>query len=314
MSSTSYSNASVRLLLPEREIQSNFLGNNGDDSYFTTSIIKKMTSSRSRESRGCSYSPEQLFKIPNQVDLPANSVTKFPFCNVRIPFTQCFLLDANFDQIEHEALAANESDKLPKATTALKSAILFRNSSKINLPPGNVSLYFVTENPKEEFFHSLERVYYSSFTGCFLDQMALIQLNSVDAVNCVKERKSFKYEEKVHKITESFSISIVNDMSPTDIVVIESLNRAKQWNLSKVTPEKYQIIDSERIAWHIPSAKTGDNLEIKYTVTYTWDGSGESDSNMHLVEDPSVFDDESSSTVSSIAPKGSFFSKMFSKR
>ena len=275
-----------------------------------------MISSYDSVGAGTKHASSHIYPVSVRLDLPAHSVTKVPICTAHMPYTSCFWLDANFSSHEHEELDVSEAHGSYKTSCALYQSVLFKNSSKNNLPPGSVTMYFVVDGQKDEkkganrFFHCCNEIYETQFRGCYLDQMAMIPINGAKGVRGVKERKSYKFEERTKKITESYVIQVTNEMCKSDIVVCESFTRAKKWSLSKMTPEKHDVIDSQQVAWHIPDVQTGDTLEIKYTVTYTWEGgSNEPESNMQLVEDASVFDEPAPSATSG----GSFFSKLLRK-
>lgn len=315
-SSKSYDSPDIRLLLPNRVIESPFAVQNSNTSSIMPSFTKKLMSygSTSHQS-GVAYTPSNIFTIKNCPNIPAFSTTKVPITTTTLPFTPCYWIDANFKFHDKESIDVEEHKHLSKIQQNLLEVISFKNTSKVNLPPGSVKLHFVNndiiENDKikHDLFQNIYANYHSYFEGCYLDQMGVIPVQQTTAFPFVKDRKAFKYEERTRKLTETFVITITNTMKPSDIIIYDSLNRAKQWALSAVVPEQYEIIDAGTVAWHLVSVPTGSSVEVKYTVTYTWGSQDENTvgQNMQVVEDSSVFEEEAEPTS-----KTSFlFSKIF---
>merc|ERR1712173_484267 len=134
--------------------------------------------------------------------------------------------------------AMDEHDIAKKSSAFLYEAILFRNGAKSNLPPGAGDVYFL-EHPasstmeevmeedaeKDLGLPNIVEAQQVSFQGCYLDQMTLLPLGECKAVSAIKERKTFRVDERAHKITESVVITIKNEMGPSDIWVQETFPR-----------------------------------------------------------------------------------------
>merc|ERR1712232_831316 len=98
-----------------------------------------------------------------------------------------------------------------------------------------MKLHFIENNKKNDnnkissYLLPIINKYNVTFNGCYLDQIAILPLRIADCMSGTKERKTFKLEERNKRLTESYSIQIVNEMKTRDILIRECFYKAKIW-------------------------------------------------------------------------------------